>query len=158
MIWLPADRSGDWRARAVRFAACVTLTAALAGCVDLPKLNPLTASGVDPDSTVAAEVVAAERAPGPYPKFSQIPAVPSDVRPVAAWRKAVVAEWGVKRKIEREASALPFTLANTEGWAARERSKIPLPETIPPTPNAGEQTEAFAAGERARATPPPPPN
>ena len=157
MFCLPANRPVDWRSVASRVGVCAVLAAGLAGCVDLPNLNPLSASGVDPNSTVAAEVVAADRAPGHYPKFSEVPGVPSDVRPVAAWRRAVLSEWGTKRKIEREASELPFTLANTEAWAATERSKIPLAETIPPTPNAGEQTEAFAADQRARATPPPPP-
>jgi hypothetical protein len=150
MNWLPADTQG----RATRIAACAAMALVVAGCANL---NPLSAGGVDTNSTVAAEVAAASRAPGRYPRFSDIPAVPSDVRRVPLWRSAVLAEWATKRRVEHEAAALPFTLANTEAWAAGQRSKIPLPETIPPTPNAGEATEAFAASARARATPPPPP-
>jgi len=135
---------------------------ALAGCVHVPApnvaaVNPFAVSGVNPDSPVSAEVVAASHAPGPYPHFSQVPALPTDVRTVPAWRTAVVSEWRDKRQTEREAAAIPFTLANSEAWAQRTRAKIPSAETSQPTPNVAAQSEAFAAAERARATPPPPP-
>ena len=129
----------------------------MAGCVQMPDLNPFAVGGVNRQSGVAAEVEAANHAPGSYPRFSQIPTVATDVRSVPAWRSAVIYEWGQKRQTEREAAAIPFTLANTEAWAQRTRAKIPSDERSQPTPNVSEQTEAFAAAERARATPPPPP-
>jgi len=154
MNWLQAAK----RARAASLTLSVaSLVLTLAGCIHAPSLNPLEASGVNPDSTVAAEVVAASRTTGPYPHFSQVPAIPTDVRPVSAWRASVLSEWGQKRQTEHEDAVIPFTLANTEAWAQRTRLKIPADETAKPTPNATEETEAYAAAERARATPPPPP-
>jgi hypothetical protein len=132
---------------------------AMAGCVHMPNANPLAAGGINPDSTVAAEVAAVSHAPGSYPRFAEIPSLPTDVRPVPAWRTAVITEWGQKRKTEHEAAALPFTLNNTstEAWAEKTRRRIPQSETMQPAPDATQQSEAFAAAERARATPPSPP-
>ncbi|HEX4180127.1 MAG TPA: hypothetical protein VHY32_05005 [Caulobacteraceae bacterium] len=123
----------------------------------VPTFSPLAAGGVNPDSTVSAETVAVAHAPGAYPHFTQVPAIPTDVRPVAAWRTAVVGEWHVKTRTERDAAAIPFTLTETEDWAQRTRKKIPVGQTTPPALDAAQQIEAFAAAERARATPPPPP-
>ena len=147
-------------ARRIRGAGLPLLAAGalcLAGCAHTAAVNPFAVGGINPDSTVAAEVNAASHANGSYPRFAQIPALPSDVRTIPAWRTAVVSEWGTKRKTEREAAALPFTLANTEEWAQRTRAKIPSGEQSGPTPNVSAQIEAFAAAERARATPPPAP-
>jgi len=69
----------------------------------------------------------------------------------------VSGEWGDKRQTERQAAAIPFTLANTEAWAERSRAKIPASERSQPAPSVAEQSEAYAAAQRARATPPPPP-
>ncbi len=133
-----------------------------AGCIDMRvmdtrAMNPLAAGGVNPDSTISAEVVAAQHAPGPFPRFSQVPPPSTDVRTVPEWRAAVVSEWNRKRQTEREAAALPFTLANTEAWAERTRAKIPANERSQPAPSMADQTESYAAGQRARATPPLPP-
>lgn len=153
MSWLQTARC----LRGARFPILSAVTLILAGCAHPTITNPLTAGGINPDSTVAAEVNAEGRTPGSFPHFSQIPAVPTDVRPVKDWRTAVVGEWHVKTRTEHEASALPFSLANTEEWAQRTRRKIPTNQTILPTVSAAQQIEAFAAAERARATPPPPP-
>ena len=153
MNWVQTGR----RLRGASLPIVVGITAAVGGCAHLPTVNPFAAGGVNPDSTVAAEVVAASRAPGVYPRFSEIPALPTDVRPVPAWRSAVLSEWNQKRQTERQAAALNFTLANTEAWAESTRRHIPPSEMSQPTPSAADQTEAFAAAERARATPPPPP-
>jgi hypothetical protein len=153
MDWMQAAR----RARRIGFPLWATMATSLGGCANAPALNPLAVGGVNPDSTVQAEVVAAMNAPGTAPHFSQVPIVPSDVRPVPAWRAAVVSEWSQKRRTEKEAAAIPFTLANVEEWAQRTRAKIPAGQTTPPSAQDAAQIEAFAASERARATPPPPP-
>jgi hypothetical protein len=153
MSWLQAAR----RWRGARFPVLSAMALGLTGCMHAPIVNPFAAGGVNPDSTVAAETVAVSRAPGAFPRFTQVPAVPTDVRPIADWRTAVVGEWRVKTKTEHEAAAIPFTLANTEDWAQRTRKKIPADQTVPPAVSATQQIEAFAATERARATPPPPP-
>jgi hypothetical protein len=117
----------------------------------------MAAADVTQNSTVAAEVTSSRHTPGPYPHFSQVPIIPTDVRAVPAWREAVVTEWNQKRKTEREAASLKFTLANSEEWAERTRSKIPSSQTTPPAPDTADRIESFAATARARATPPPPP-
>ena len=153
MNWLQAAR----HVRGARLPLLAGVALTLTGCAHTAAMNPFAVSGVNPDSTVAAEVNAASHMSGPYPHFSQIPALPTDVRTVPAWRTAVVTEWRDKRQTEREAAALPFTLANSEDWAQRTRLKIPPGERSQPTPTAAAQSEAFAAAVRARATPPPPP-
>jgi hypothetical protein len=153
MDWLQAAK----RLRRVGLPLSFGAAAMSAGCVHMPSMNPFAAGGIDPKSPVAAEVVAATQVEGGYPRISQTPVVPSDVRPVPAWRDAVLSEWREKRKTEREAAALPFTLANTEDWAQHTRAKIPRNQTTPPSQDGATQIEAFAAAERARATPPPPP-
>jgi hypothetical protein len=141
-----------------RLALLLAAAGALGGCANMNMpANPLAAGGVNRDSTVHAEVEAAMRAPGSMPHFSQVPVMPTDVRSIPAWRTAVVDEWAVKRKTEKEAAAIPFTLANTEEWAERTRAKIPASQAVPPATDAAAQIEAFATTERSRATPPPPP-
>lgn len=148
------------RARVNRLFAALGCAAACLGvsaCADLPKANPLTPGGVDPNSAVAGEVAAAIAAPGPYPPFSKIPAMPTDVRPPTQWRKDVVAVWSKKRRLDAEAAALTFTLKNSQPWADAERAKIDPAEAKPTSDDATLNAEAFAAEERTRATPPPPP-
>jgi hypothetical protein len=140
-------------------------TAALAGVAGAlacaqASANPFTFGPIDPSSPVAADVRAAEHAPGPYPKFSTVPAPPKDVRPVSAWREAVYDTWALKKKTEADAAAIPFTLTgkDTSAWVSQQLAKIPSSETAPPAADAAAQSEAFAAAKRARATPPPPSN
>ena len=152
-----AATRGDGLTLAARLGACVGLCAALGACASMPAVNALTPGGVDPHSSVAAEVAAAIQAPGPYPKFSQIPAMPKDVRPDTEWRQDVISVWSAKRQLDAEARALKFTLTNSEGWAAAERAKIDPADAAPPPLDATLDAETFAAEQRARATPPPPP-
>jgi hypothetical protein len=141
----------------VRLIACAGLCAALGACASIPTVGALTPGGVDPNSSVAGEVAAAIQAPGPYPQFSKIPAMPTDVRPDGEWRQDVVSVWSAKRQLDAEAKALKFTLANTDGWATAERAKINPVDAAPPPLDATLDAETFAAAERARATPPPQP-
>lgn len=145
--------------RLARLALGLAAAAAVAGCAGTSRLNPMGAGGVDATSPVAADIRAAQHAPGHYPKFSQIPPIPKDVRPDTAWRDSVAATWALKRQTEAEAAAIPFTLTvgDAQAWAATELAKIPPAEMTPPQADATRQAEAFAATQRARATPPPPP-
>jgi hypothetical protein len=148
------------RARENRLLAalgCVALCLGASACVDLPKSNPLTPGGVDPRSTVAGEVAAAIAAPGPYPTFSKVPAIPTDIRPSTQWKTDVVSVWTKKRRLDAEAAALKFTLNNSLPWADTERAKINMAEAKPVNEDATLNAEAFATEERARATPPPTP-
>jgi hypothetical protein len=114
-----------------------------------PVLDPPPAPSPAP-ATVAA--MSAAEASSPYPTFAAIPAFPKDVRPLSAWKTAVMAIKASGADIEAQAAATPWTLANTEAWAADERAIATPP---PPIPGGGD-TEAFVAAMRARATPPPP--
>jgi len=145
----------NWRNGLVRALLVAVAAAGACACAS----NPLAFGKIDQTSPVAADVAAAQRAPGPYPSFSRIPPVPKDVRPVSAWRASVYDTWGLKRQTEVEAAAIPFVLTegDAEGWAAAERAKIPAAEMIAPAADASGQAEAFAAEQRARATPPPSP-
>ncbi len=143
----------------LRGLGAVTLAGlCLAGCVDLPKSNPFNGGPVNPNSPVAAETEAASHAPGPVPHFADLPLPPTDLRPTGAWRDDVIGELAQKHALETEAAQIPFVLSGTEQWAAIERAKIPASELTPPAADSADQTEAFAAQSRARATPPPPSN
>ena len=152
-----ATISATWLPRCARLIVGAGLCGLLGACMSMPGVSALTPGGVDPHSSVAAEVAAAIQAPGPYPKFSQIPEMPNDVRPDAEWRKDVIGVWSSKRQLDAEAKALKFTLTNTEGWAVAERGKINPADAAPAPLDATLDAETFAAAERARATPPPPP-
>ena len=119
--------------------------------------NPSDVGKLDPTSLVAGDIADAQRHPGPYPTFADVAPVPKDVRPARAWRVAVYDVWDKKKQTEAEASAIAFSLVTgeTEGWADSERSKIPAAEMIGPATDNADQSEAFAAAQRARATPPP---
>ena len=148
------SKAAGVRARPIAVAGLCGL---LGACANMPSVSVLAPGGVDPHSSVAAEVAAASQAPGPYPRFSQIPTMPKDVRPDTEWRQDVVSVWTAKRQLDAEARALKFTLTNTEGWAVAERAKINPADAAPPPLDATLDAETFAAAERARATPPPPP-
>ena len=137
----------------------VVLVALAAGGAVACASNPLALGKIDKASPVAADVAAAQRAPGPYPNFSHIPPVPRDVRPASAWRESVYDTWGLKRQVEAEAATIPFTLnvGDAQSWADAERAKIPAAEMIAPSADASADAEAFATAQRTRATPPPPP-
>jgi len=140
-----------------RLCAGLVLAVLLSGCMTGPK-SPFALGGVDPTSPVAAEVRAASASPGPYPRFTEIPARPKDVRTAQAWRAAVLDEGTLKSDTEKEAAAIPFTLKGTEAWAANTHARV-LPQFSQQAPaNERAQAEAFAAGAAKRATPPPTPN
>ncbi len=150
---------GKWRNALVRAGLLALMAGGASACAEAGKLNPLALGRIEPSSPVAADIETARRTPGPYPSFSRIPPAPTDVRPARAWRAAAYDAWGLKRRTEAEAAAIPFvlTVGEAEAWAEVERAKIPAAEMAAPTADASDQSEAFAAAERARATPPPPP-
>jgi hypothetical protein len=90
----------------------------------------------------------------PYPTFGQIPALPTDVRSMAAWKASVLAVKAEGAQLTEMAAAEPWTLGDTEGWAERHRAEAAPPPPIT-TASSEADTEAFAAAMRARAMPPP---
>jgi hypothetical protein len=131
--------------------------ASLAGCNTLAKNNYYLPGGIDQQSAVAAQVKAAQQLTSPMPKFSQIPALPKDVRPVSAWRATVTEALQEKHQVDAAAAAYPYSLQNTEAFAAGQRARIPAAEAAPAT-DASSASDAYAAKVRARATTPPPSN
>ncbi|MGZ8363822.1 MAG: hypothetical protein ACXWVJ_05015 [Caulobacteraceae bacterium] len=104
------------------------------------------------DSLVRADVMEAANRPGPYPKFTDIPSMPRDVRPLAEWRAAVQSVSADGQQLAAQVAAAPPTLNNTEGFAAASRERA----EAPPAP-AAISTEEFLAQSRAKAKPPAPP-
>jgi hypothetical protein len=115
-----------------------------------------SAPPVAPNAPVARDVAAASRHPGPYPKFSEIPKLPRDVRPPSAWRAAVADVKRSQAKLESEIAALPPPQTDTAAFAAAAQARRPT-DAEPPGPNSAAETEDYARTLRERATPPPPP-
>lgn len=130
----------------------------LGACANATHETTFAFGKVDPNSNVSAEVAAASVAPGPYPNLQHLPPNPTDVRPAADWKTAVVAELAVKDDVEARAAAIPFTLDNPQPFADRTRARIAPSLAAQAPADAAAQAQAFADSARARATPPPKPN
>lgn len=90
----------------------------------------------------------------PYPTFGQIPPLPTDVRSIAGWKASVMSIKAEGAQMTEMAAAEPWTLGDTDNWAAQERAAAAPPPAIT-QPTSEADTEAFAAAMRARAMPPP---
>jgi hypothetical protein len=99
------------------------------------------------------DLMARAEAPAPYPTFASIPSLPADVRPISAWKAAVLATKAAGDQTVQTAKATPWSLGDSEAFAAEARAKAapPPPVTTPSESDA----EAIAAAERARASSPP---
>jgi hypothetical protein len=94
----------------------------------------------------------AARAPASYPSFASVPPTPKDVRPLSAWKTAALTTKSEGAALTREAAAEPWTLHDSEVWAAEERAGAVPP--APVTVASEADTEAYAAALRARAMAP----
>ena len=128
------------------------VAAGVAGCV-IPGEGASARLAVDPNSQVGKDVLYAAKHPGPFPKFADIPKIPTDIPPPSAWRAEVADLQHRKARVVAEAAALPAPLADTELFADRSRALAKAP--LEPAPDSDQQTEADAAALRERATPPP---
>ena len=150
---MPPHFSRQLASSAVRLA----LLAGLSACALPQRFGGPSTATVDPKSPVAKDVLNASRHPGPYPRFSDIPEVPTDIRPASEWRVAVTDLTRRKAVLDADAAALPPALTDTEAYAAQHRSKVGAqPGEVAP-PDAEQQTKAYAQSLRERATPPPSP-
>jgi hypothetical protein len=136
-------------ARAARLLAYVAGCAVLGGCVS----DPFDRAKVDPRSPIAAEVAKVTSAPAVMPKFSDIPPVPTDLRPKAAYGTAAAQMETARAEVTAASAPETWTLKETDRYAASAQQAAG-PEIAPADTSA---TEAFAAAQRKRATPPPPP-
>ncbi len=138
----------------MRGALLFGAAASLAGCAVSGQVAGLRTAAVDPTSPVYQDVMNATRHPGPYPKFSEIPKIPTDVRSPTAWAAAVAAVKLDKTRLEEGVAALPPPPADSEAFAANERTQTSAPAAAP-APDAAVQTQAYADSLRKRAIPPP---
>lgn len=136
-----------------RHATLWTLSACvlgLAGCAG----NPFGAAAVNPASPAAKAVLEGARADRAYPRFSDIPKAPTDIRPARAWAAAVNDVEAARAELYAATAPSTWTLDDTAAFAARARA-----EATPPAPvTTPSDTEAFVREARDRATPPPPPS
>jgi hypothetical protein len=115
---------------------------------------PLAAFAADPggaNPTPAAMAAAEKNAP--YPTFDKVPPAPKDVRSVQAWKSAILAVRHSGAELGAAAADQPWTLSDTEGFAARAHAEATPP---PPVTSAFDpETAAKVAELRARAKEPP---
>lgn len=137
---------------AARLLACAGVCALTAACGG----NLLSDTTIDPKSPIAAEVAKVGKTNAAFPKFSDIPAVPTDVRAPKAFGIAAAETVRTRDDIVRATQPNTWTLQGgeaTNAFAAQARTAAG-PATPPADPAI---TEAFARELRKRATPPPPP-
>jgi hypothetical protein len=130
-------------ARLAILGAAVTL----AGCV-----SPFGSGKIDPASPVAGDVQRLTRTDRPYPKFSDIPKAPKDIRPLAQYGRQAQEIAAVRDQIVAATAPETWTLTGTEDFASRARRDAP---DVPASERSSDP-EAFARELRERATPPPP--
>ena len=123
--------------------------ALLSGCVG----NPFDDARVDPKSPIAAEAQAAANTRRPFPRFTDIPPVPKDVRPRAQYGDEAAQVEATRDALFAATAPDTWTLNHSDSFADTARQAAG-PEAAPNDPAA---TAAFAADLRKRATPPPPP-
>lgn len=128
-----------------------------AGCADLARVTSLAPDPIDANSPVAAQARLAQKAHYRRPRFSDVPAKPTDVRAPAQFRAAVAENIQARRTQNGWIAGHPaFVSDDTESFAAAERARIPASATQPIASDPAG-TEDYAARLRALATPPPPP-
>ena len=129
--------------------------ASLVACSLPSQVAGLHSAAVDPASPVYKDVMYATQHPGPYPKFSDIPPIPTDVRPASQFAVAVAGVREDKASLDQGVAALPPAPNDTEAFAANARSAAQGPSVEAPSADTSDQTKAYAQSLRARATPPP---
>ena len=125
----------------------VLLALLASGCASAPAGGP-------PPSAATTEARALAAGAKAYPRFSDIPVLPVDERPLAAWGQAAGEVLAEGAALERDGAEDTWTLRQTEAFAART-SQMSGPAA--PSVSATAAADAFARDMRKRATPPPPP-
>jgi hypothetical protein len=149
----PFDKPLLGDARRIGACAALALAAALGGCVTT---NPFNAP-VDQSSPVAAHIAELPKTVGPSPKWSEFPRGPQPTPPPGEIALRVASVEEAQADLLNTATALKWTLAGTQAFAATARSEI-IPEYATPAPaDQAAQIEAIAKSLREQAAPPPPP-
>lgn len=132
-------------------ALIVGLAAGAAACAG----NPFKTAEVDPSSTVAAQVAAAAKEKAPHRKFSDIPAIPTDVPTADQVRAAVVKQQAAGEALTKAVAPNTWELKDSEQYAEKARRDVKAPAFEAPTDSDRADTEAFARAARGRASAPP---
>lgn len=133
---------------AIRASLIVGGGFALTACI----ANPFVDAKVDPASPVAEDVARLTRGNAEFPKFSDMPKPPGDVRPAQVYANEAAQLDAAGAELVRATEPGTWTLDGTEAFASRAQAEIgPAPPPI-----SGGDAEAYARALRERATPPPP--
>jgi hypothetical protein len=132
---------------AARVLGVASAAALACGCA-----SPIASAKVDPTSPIAGEVAKLATADKDYPKFSEIPPKPTDLRPARIYGERAQAVEAAAAKLDAATAPGTWTLNATTSFAAKARADAGPALGAP----ANGDTEAFANSVRKRATPPPP--
>ena len=116
------------------------VAAGAAGCA-IPGEGPSARLAVDANSQVAKDALYAAKHPGPFPRFADIPKIPTDIPPASSWRAATAELQQRKDRLVAQAAALPPPLTDTQPFADSSRALAKAP-IAPPPPDADQLTEA----------------
>jgi hypothetical protein len=141
--------NGETR-KIVRVALIVGLTAGVAACA-----TPFSTGQVDPSSPIAAKATAAAKMKGQRRKFSDIPAIPTDVPTADQVRAAVVQQQRAGDALTKATAPGTWELKDSEAYAAKAQRDVKPPAFEAPTDADRANTEAFARAARGRASAPP---
>lgn len=109
-------------------------------------------SMIEPGSPVAMAIASAKSQPPAYPKFSDVPAVPTDLRSAAAWRQLAGNLDAARQGLDRTIAANPPLSSDTEGFL---RDALARTAGAAPVEDSTAASEAFRRQGIERATPPP---
>lgn len=136
--------------------AAATGGSALGGCADLTRATSLAPAQVNPESPVAPAAIAASKENYAYPRFSDVPSRPKDIRSPAQMKAAVVEVARDKRGLDRWATDNPPLVGGTDAYAAQTRGEL-SPEMMKPVDaEHARAMEAYAERERQQGAAPPP--
>lgn len=139
-----------WLRTTGRFGLALGACALASGCISDKDIAQR--SLIEPGSPVAMAIAAAKAQPPAYPKFSDIPAVPTDLRPASAWRQLAADIEAGRLGLDRTIAANPALSSDTEGFLRESQART---AGDAPVEDATAASEAFRRQGIERATPPP---
>ena len=155
-LWISMQKSARVRLLLIGKVGVAMAVAGLAGgCADLPKFRGYEDAPIDATSPVAHDVREADRHPGPFPRFADIPKLPRDVRPAAAWNNAVLATEAEKAELNQATAEIAARPVDTEAFAAEARRATDVPAADIPSAKSAAETAAYAKALREKVKAPP---
>jgi hypothetical protein len=155
-LWISMQKSARVRLLLVGKAGMAMAIAGLvSACAELPKFKGYEDAPIDASSPVAQDVKQADLHPGPFPTFQDIPKLPRDVRPAAAWNRAVQATEADKVMLDRASAEIAAQQVDTEAFAAEARRATAVEAADIPSAKTDADTAAFAKALRDKVKPPP---